>query len=454
MKKTEILSALVVGVLGGAAVIAAGSSDRTLALGLFGLLATAIIGALPFRIVCPSLVTVTVLTYFSVPVAGFHLRPDMALIPGAFLSCATSGYMAQFGRWCHHPVIKLLASFVLLNFAVSAAVSPEVKKSETIALWYLLDLVVLLLVLAYYTARRDSLERRLLFAAWITIGYGIIAWALAAIHHPIPGAGIDDSGQLRTHGLSYEPNILAATAALWLVVLLGRRQRLRRQDQAFCVAAVIAISLTATRTAFVAIVLALLVAAAARNSGRVVARTVKIVAGVAAMVGVGEALLPASFSPLIHKLSHLTFGDQTASLRYGYWREAVHDLTGLHWLTGLGTNSFGMRHIDPTTIFRATPAPAYLGNLPLNTVYDVGLIGLAILAAAALRLIRERTPGDRAYRWAFLVGFLVIATGTSPFFFSYYWLFIALALLKRTSDTLDTHASPGLPKARVVAAAR
>lgn len=403
----------------------------------FGLIATVAVGLMPFEIVCPLLVLVTVFTHFSMNTGGLHLRPDMALVPAAYLSCLNSGYGPAFARWTHHPVIKGLAAFVALNFAVSLIASPQVRKSETIALWYLIDLVIVLLALAYYTGRRDSLERHLYRGAWIAVGYGLIAWAVNAAGHHIPGTSHTEG--LRTYGIAYEPNILAGTAAIWIVVLLTRGGRLRRSEKLFCLLASAAIVLTATRTAFLAIAAGVVISwLAVGIGGRVMVRAFWSIAAFALGAAFLDFTLPTVVAPLVHKLTHLNFNNQTASYRFDSWHVAFGDLHSWHWLFGLGTNSFGMRHIDPTSIYQLVPSPGYLGNLPLDILYDTGLVGLGILGVVAWRLVKLYPgSGRRVRRFAIAATFLVIATGTSPFFFSYFWLFIALALLPRLEQGSD-----------------
>jgi hypothetical protein len=61
----------------------------------------------------------------------------------------------------------------------------------------------------------------------------------------------------------------------------------------------------------------------------------------------------------------LNFSSGTALRRAQGWKPALEDIKGTAWVTGLGTNSFGQRHLDPT--LPTTPTPAYLAHLPLRS---------------------------------------------------------------------------------------
>jgi hypothetical protein len=69
-------------------------------------------------------------------------------------------------------------------------------------------------------------------------------------------------------------------------------------------------------------------------------------------------------------------------------------------ILGLGSGSFGERHIDVTL---DPPGPAYLGNLYVRTVYDTGALGLLLLLWPRRRLRQSRA--DLApVAWALIFG--------------------------------------------------
>jgi hypothetical protein len=122
-----------------------------------------------------------------------------------------------------------------------------------------------------------------------------------------------------------------------------------------------------------------------------------------------------------------SLGGQTTSFRINNWQTAFGDLHGVHWLIGLGTNSFGLRHIDPTSVHAAATRPGYISNLPLQALYETGVLGVLLLAlACGFLVVRSR----RRWRTAALLAcFLVVAVATSPFYLAYFWLLLASALV-------------------------
>ena len=108
------------------------------------------------------------------------------------------------------------------------------------------------------------------------------------------------------------------------------------------------------------------------------------------------------------------------------WTTALGDIHGsTDVLLGLGLNTFGQRHLDPTVpeLDRA----AYLGNLPLEIFYDTGLIGvlLIVAAVASMRPLQRERPGRAV---GLILIFLVCSITTSTFWFGSTWLLIAMAL--------------------------
>jgi hypothetical protein len=97
-------------------------------------------------------------------------------------------------------------------------------------------------------------------------------------------------------------------------------------------------------------------------------------------------------------------------------------------LIGLGANSFGQRHLDPSQSLQ----PDYLAMLPFTVLYDAGLVGLAgfglFVAATAWRLLRWRR---RSLGAAFLAAAAILLASyvmTDAHRFAWNWLLIGSAL--------------------------
>ena len=431
-------------------ILANESAPGILLIGI-GLVVTILAGTLlkPKTLVT-ALIIVSGMTYFRLPVGDVNLLLDTALVPACIVSCMVHGHMSAFNRQFRRPEIRLLVIYLALNYAASLAFSPDKASSLNVCIWLTLDLVIVALALAMFEDDKQSLYRRMYVSAFIVVATGVGGWVLAAKTGITIGAVFDPGQGLRARGVSFEPNILAGVAAMWTFILLSQQRRLRKGQWLFIALAVAAIPLSTTRGAFVALAAGL--AIFVLGMGTRVLRLIPVALAGVVTLSVVQVASPRTFLSITDKFGDLRFTNQTSTYRLDSWRAAVQEMSGTDWLTGKGTNSFGLRHFDPT--HPGEHLPYYLGNLPLATVYDVGLVGAVVLVAAALILVLRKSP-DRhlARRVAVLVTFLLLSIGTSPFFFSMYWLFIALALA-RSKVIEPPPVVPVLPtvgSARVVA---
>lgn len=408
-------------------ILANESAPGVLLIGI-GLVVTILAGTLlkPKSLVT-ALIIASAITYLRLPVGGVNLLLDTVLVPAGLLSFMAHGHLGAFSRQFRRPEIQLLIVYLALNYAASLAFSPDKASSLNICIWLTLNLVIVALALAVFEDDKQALYRRMYVGAFIVVATGVGGWALAVTTGNAMGAVLDPVAGLRARGVSFEPNILAGSAAMWVFILLTQQRRLRKGEWLFIALAVAAIPLSTTRSALVALAAGLGVFAL-RMGVRVLRLVPVLLAGVVALM-ILQMALPSTLLSITDKFGDMRFTNQTSSYRLNSWVAAVQEMRDTDWLVGKGTNSFGQRHFDPTR--PGERLPYYLGNLPLATVYDVGLIGFAVLITVALVLVVRGGP-DRhlARRGAALVTFLLLSIGTSPFYFSFYWLFIALALAR------------------------
>jgi len=395
-----------------------------------------------------ALIILSAMTYFRLPVGNLNLRLDTALVPACVLSCAVHGHLSAFIRQFRRREIQLLAVYLVLNYAASVAFSENRAASLTICIWLTLNLLIVALALTVFEDDKQGLYRRMYMAASIVVATGVGGWVLAALTGNTIGASLDAGQGLRARGISFEPNILAGVAAMWTLILLTQQRHLRKGEWLFVALAVAAIPLSTTRAAFVALAAGLCVFAL--RMGARVTRLIPVTLAGGLALAVVRVATPGAFASITTKFADLSFTNQTSSYRLDSWRLAVQQMSGTDWLTGKGTNSFGQRNFDPT--HPGEHLPYYLGNLPLATVYDVGLVGIAVLFVVAVILARRKGPDSHgARRAAVLVTFVLLSVGTSPFFFSTYWLFIAIALARsKTTDPQVVLPVPVLPKVGLV----
>jgi len=257
-------------------------------------------------------------------------------------------------------------------------------------------------------------------ALWVLSSAGLIAFGTQ--QETLTGAPA-------AYGLSFEANILASTLAIWLFLILtgSRSNRFRAVALALLGTALV---LSLTRAAIIGLVLGLIVWAVLE--GRVARRHVlRSIAAAAAVIAALSVFAPSVTSPFTTKLAKAaSFNSGTGQLRVESWTSALGDIHGSSdALVGLGLNTFGQRHLDPTA--PELDRNYYLGNMPLEIFYDTGLVGVLLLLAAlaSMRPLRRARPGRAA---GLIAIFLVCSIATSTFWFGSTWLLIAMALHGRT----------------------
>jgi len=371
------------------------------------------------------LIIASALTRYRLQIGGVHIPLDTALVPSCLVSVFMHGYGRIFFRQIQRPEIKLLIAYLILNFASSWTFSPNRVASLNICIWLTLNLTVVALALAIFENDKDGLFRRMFISAFIVVASGVTGWLFAVTTGNFLAAISDPSEGIRATGVSWEPNILGGSAAIWALVLLTQPRKVNKVQWLFLVLAGAAITLSSTRAAFVALGVGLVIFML--RMGHRIFRLVPVLMAGFAVLALLQAAFPETLLNVTRKFRDLRFTNQNSLYRYNSWTTAIHEMRGIDWMIGKGTNSFGQRHFDPT--HPGLHLPYYLGNLPLATLYDVGLIGaFTLLVVAKILIVRKGSDRDVIRRVATFVTFLLLSIGTSPFYFAFYWLFIALAL--------------------------
>lgn len=421
----------------GAFLILVGLGGLTGAIGpmvAVGLLLTFAIAFLEPKIVCGLTVFATTFTHLGlvVPAGGFNLRPESLLIPAALLSLLIAGKLGLFVNQLARPFVLVLTLYVAANALSSALFSVEKSASFGVVLWYAQDLVVVMIALTLWGSDREGLLRILKAGVAISVITGLLGYLSASAGGPEWGAIADPSGGVRAQGVSAEPNILAAYVAIWVIIFLTQRERLTRWDVLLLAASVAVVFLTTTRAAILALIVGLVFAGVRSGLGS------RRIIPMLWLTGIGAAVLlflaPDIGSSSFSKLTDFQFSNQTSTLRFDTWQQGLDDLDRDNVLLGLGTNSYGQRHMLLTDATKQ----GYLGNLLLQGVYDVGLTGLGLMLVVGFILIRDgNTAASRGRRVAVLLAFLVVASATNPSFLACFWLVGALALTRAKTDVAD-----------------
>jgi hypothetical protein len=386
------------------------------------------------------LIVATFVTRFRIVVGGFHFMPEHVVLAAALLSLALSSRLGRVYSVLRSPTIMLLGLFIAWATAVSFLQAPDRTASLAIAGWLALDWLILVFALAAVDDA-TTLERVGSAAAVGAAITAIVLWVLSSAGLIAFGTQQETlTGAPAAYGLSYEANILASTLAIWLFLILTGSRSTRFRGVALCLLGT-ALVLSLTRAAIIGLLLGLAVWAVLE--GKVARRQVLrgLLAAVVAIAAL-SVFAPRVISPLSTKLAAAaSINSGTGQLRVESWKDALGDIHGSgDAILGLGLNSFGQRHLDPTA--PELDRSYYLGNMPLEIFYDTGLVGVLLLAAAlaTMRPFRRKRPGRAA---GVIVIFIVCSISTSSFWFGSTWLLIAIALQARTRGESRVVRSPG-----------
>jgi hypothetical protein len=391
----------------------------------------------PPKVIVTVLVASTFVTRFRIHVLGHHFLVEHLFIVLAIPSLLLHGWGSRLLAAAVRPASLLFLCYIIWGIVTSLLLAQQVGASLAIAVWLLLSWLILIVALAWFA---DSLSLEILatrWAAWAAV-LAVLFWALsvsvgfsygtAAVTGLPTISGGAASGGLAAYGLSYEPNLLGSTMAIWVFLALTRAGWSRNDRLRMIVvsAGSVALFLSLSRAPLFGLVLGLAVwGGLARGWAR--RRVISVFGAAALVVAVIAVVSPQTLTPLVAKIANSTnLQSGSGGARYTKAQQAVADLSG-HWVGGLGLDSFSQRHLEVTQRDEA----AYLPTLPLQIVYDTGLIGvlLIVFALAALRPFDGRVTGRRARASGLIVVYGISSLATSPFWFGSSWLLIALAVL-------------------------
>ena len=313
------------------------------------------------------------------------------------------------------PLIFFAAAYLAMNLVTSLVVAPVPLLSLRIVLWLGLSglalLVTILVIPLYIDGRRALVELTAIGAAAALLGAVTYFLGIAGIL--TFGTQVDPvSGALSAKGTFLEANILGSFSAAMTVLAVGLAvfdeglsRRARLWMVSFAIVSAVACLSSLTRAAWLGVAVGFAVEAVIgfrafprpKMAGRAVTAGVAL-SGVIVLLGLAPTLLDRTSSLLTDSTGSVAFRLERYRLALNEWSHAP--------LIGLGTNSFGQRHLDPTQGFR----PDYLGGLGIATLYDVGVLGMVFLGAIFLvlgaRLLRSLSRrSDPSIRAAAVAGF-------------------------------------------------
>lgn len=403
-------------------------------------LATASLQLLGWKRLAIVLIGSTFVTVLRVDLMGATFRLEHLVLVATVVALVVAGREQSLVVASRDRTAMLFAAFVVWSAIISALQSVSPGDSLRIVGWLALDWLFLVVVLATW---RDaaSLAGTAVSFAGIAALVAIVLWFAAWAAGTSVGVSAETGGTAAS-GLSFEPNLLGATVALYVfVAFTGLSSLSRSRTTWFVMAGVVAVALSLTRAAMVGLGLGLAMWAVCSGS-RARLRLLRLVLAGTVVAAVAVLIVPQIAGPVSRSAAEvMDFEAGTGRNRLESWRTAVADMRGFNLVVGLGTNSFGQRHFEPT--LPTTPTPAYLANLPLQILYDTGIVGAALLSAVVGSILSARRLRDGRAA-GLLIVYVVCASATSPFWYGTTWVFVAIAILDRRATS--SFSRRGLPE--------
>jgi hypothetical protein len=405
------------------------------------LIACALAMCLSLRLLSRLLVVASFLSRFRFPEpVSLLLEHGMALValPAAMRN-------RNFRKALSAPPVVLFALFIAWNAIISLVRSPDPGLSLRIVVWLSIDLVIVVVLLVAQDAGENPIETGKRAAGWVAAA-GLVIWLLSQSGALSFGVQPDPvTGAQALYATAFEANIFGSLMAMWLFVMLSSKRPStragRRQWWRWSALIAAALLLSLCRAAILALLVGLVVwqillpasVERRRALGRLVA---------AGLVGFIAVMAIPGMGPVRDRLGELTdLSSGTGLQRVENWKTAIRDLDAGNALMGLGTNSFGQRHLEPT--LPAKPTPAYLGNLPLQVFYDSGLVGVLLIVGVLVTAL-PRARRSRARSLGLFAVFLVASLGTSSFWFATTWIFLARGVYVRRREVESTTTQPAV----------
>jgi O-antigen ligase len=373
---------------------------------------------------------------------GWNARPEhyaVGLVSAAFLIRWLLGERPRI-QWTKADY--LLIAYVVWNYVSSALMSPDAKMTLR---WALLNNLV---ILPYWLIRflvTDERMLRLVFRAFLAIGIAESAYAVTCFASRLllgSSFGVEvaqySAGFGGVYGTQYEPNLLgsySASIAMMLLVLYFLRNRKPLWIVVGTVVALAALLVSLSRAALVSfslVSLVLLCLGLRRGlvrAGKLLPLGLALTLLLMPVAATGGRDLAERFAGL----SGAAVEEDTEAMgRLAAWVAAAEDIVQ-HPLAGNGTASFQL--LADTSQLPILGDRPWIANSLVRILNDTGIIGLSLVAGAAVavaRQVRKRIKRGAAGRdviIALFAGCLVYAIAfmsTDGTMLAFFWVHVGL----------------------------
>lgn len=383
-------------------------------------------------IIVTGVVLSTFASRFSVSVYGAEVRPEHLATIVLLLAILIRGRGADFLKHGLRPPAVYFLLYVVYSSVISILSPGTFLHGASILAWLFLDWVLLTSLLVA-NPPRQTIYDAIAWGSGLAAILALALWLLAETTGLSFGVqrGLSDLVPA-AYGLSFEANILAGALLLSALALFSAPpQYVRRWHTLAGTIALAVLPFTQTRAAVLGMAAGLIVLLLRSRERFARRRAWRILAAATGMV-VGVLIIGWQRLPLLEKfVGILDVSAGNGAYRLNIQGLALNDMQGAQsWVFGLGTNSFSQRHLDPSRA--GLEIGAYIGSLPLQIIYDAGIIGCCLVLFLILDLLHSSRFSASSV--TVLAAFIIVASATSPFWFATTWIFAALAALPREPD--------------------
>lgn len=317
-----------------------------------------------------------------------------------------------------------IVSWLAISLVIGIWVAPSPSTSLPLIAWTAGNVGV-----AIWIAKTPWVVRRLLNCGVATATvFSVLAiafWALAASGISTFGTQPDTAyGGNAAYVSSIEANLLAGLICLWTLVHLSLHLSSTLLTRALPVVAPFALLATHTRAAILAFGFGIMALVLYRFW--VVISSVALGSAVVLFAGGTPWLSADAGLSKFLGLTNLREGTGAQRVANAAWAFEEFLRTG-RLVFGNGFNSFGQTHYEPT--LPGQFVPAYVGSLPIQLLYDGGVVALILVGSAT---VFAASGALRRVPKSALVGivgaYTLLSFSTSSLWLLQTWLFAGLAL--------------------------
>lgn len=358
--------------------------------------------------------------------SGFTIRLEMVVGGLALLRLIHDVLSRKSLRLSPAITISLALTLIWLAFAsvTSLNIPPYPARSMTVVIWCFLNVITAVWIAKTPNCWFWIMRWGTAAALWCSI-LAIAFWLAATSEFFVFGVQVDPTyGGYAAYVFSLEANILAGLLSLWsLVAVLNPLRAVPNWVRVgLALSAPMAILTTHTRAALVAYIVGLIFCALLKSKARKLSLASICVGGLGAVV----MLLVGGDAGFSKFMGIFDIDAGTGGLRNRVGTYALNEWwSSPNRLVGLGFNSFGQRHIDETR--PSLLLPGYIGNLPIQVLYDTGIIGALIILLAVFATVVSAARAKRFENVLILfIPYLLFSVATMVLWLLETWIFVGL----------------------------